>query len=220
MALFLFYRDLKEVRNRNEKGVKEKMNKKILALGVVCLLASSFVVTAKVVDYLSNDVEASASVESPLVLTIRNDAPFSGTEWCTGEYVPVAGFSEDDLTSVDILGGESFGFWVHVENLADAEISGLLEVSATCDEGLGEVGGNVADFTVEYDVYEMHSDGTNDVHHIGPASVQRDTWNSASETSDFFLYPLNEFYVYVQVNFVPAAMGTYSFSAQLVPAAV
>jgi len=97
------------------------MNKKYIYSFVALLTIG--LVSAGLVDYLSNQAEVSVTVESPVLLEISTD----GNTWSSN---PVT------LSFGSIYGGESVNFWIKDTNLADVPIIGYSSKLVTNDGGV------------------------------------------------------------------------------------
>jgi len=100
------------------------MNKKIiLPIALISVLVIGMA-TASLVSYLSNTVEVSVSVESPVLLEVRE----VNGEWKSGNPATL------DLGSV--YGGEEITFFVRDTNLANVFTPGNSTKLVTCDTGV------------------------------------------------------------------------------------
>ena len=97
------------------------MNKKYIYSFVALLTIG--LVSAGLVDYLSNQAEVSVTVESPVLLEISTD----GNTWSSNPAT---------LSFGSIYGGESVNFWIKDTNLADVPIIGYSSKLVTNDGGV------------------------------------------------------------------------------------
>lgn len=99
------------------------MNKKYLVFGLLGLFAVALV-SAGLVNYLSNTVEADVSVESPIYQEINNGS----------------GWEDANIFFGSIYGGETIEFSIRDTNLANVDITGIVEnivtnpTGVTCDD--------------------------------------------------------------------------------------
>ena len=197
------------------------MNKKIsaLAVGLIAILIAS-VAYGAVVPYLSNTVTADITVISPMVASISE-----GKESWGGEHFPEDQASSiewsNTITISDVYGGETVTIYTMSENLADAEIIGFEEAIVT--NGAGVTSADFVSVVVRTDsIYGDLGYGTEhelialgagvgyeeiDAYHIRFGSSGDSTWG-AGETD------VTE----IVVTFKPEAVGTYTFTYQVVPA--
>lgn len=118
--------------------IRTKLSKKALAFLVIAIVSLSFVASAAVVNYLSNDVETEVNIDSPIELTSR-----SGT---SGDW-------EQSTISFDIEGSEATTFQIKATKLAEdndyfkdidyysvgwngAQIVGTLQAEIYCPDGI------------------------------------------------------------------------------------
>jgi hypothetical protein len=95
------------------------MNKKYLIFGIAAFFVIAFV-TAGLVSYLSNNVQADVEVNSPIEQLIND-----GSGW------------EDSIISFEsIYGGESIEFQIRDTNLANVDIIGIVENIITNPDGV------------------------------------------------------------------------------------
>ena len=95
--------------------MKNLMNKKVLTVGIISLLAL-VLVSAALVDYLSDYVSAQATVDSPLELKI---APETGGSW------------DDSLNLDTVYGGDEVKFRIKEINRANVEITSDLVITVS-----------------------------------------------------------------------------------------
>jgi len=100
------------------------MNKKYLVFGLLGFFAIALV-SAGLVDYLSNKAEVSMTVESPMLFEVSDD----GSEW--------VGANEQAVLNLgNFYGGESITFFARDSNLANVDTVGDSSKIVTCDTGV------------------------------------------------------------------------------------
>lgn len=192
-----------------------------MKLGIAVIMVALFVglTYGAVVTYLSNKVTADITVTSPMLVGVSE-----GEENWGGEHFPTADWDYvwDNTTTIEgIHGGETVTIYTMSANLADAEITGFERAIVTNWDGVTS-----ADFvSVVVRVDSIYGDlgyGTEhdlialgagvgyehiDDYHIRFGTAGLSTWG-AGETD------VTE----IVVTFKPEAVGTYTFTYQVVPA--
>ena len=181
------------------------MKKKVNVFGksvpvLLLVLLGMGLVSAALVGYLSNMVTANVEVDSPM------------EQWIDGG----SGWTQESITFDSIRGGESITFYVKTQNNADIEITGNAEniveensLGVTCADFESVLATTTTDSSpITYDLIEMGlcSQGEDDNHVVfsyGPIPIVWET-KEIDETT-------------VVVTFKTDAVGTYTFTSQIVP---
>jgi len=111
----------------------KRIGKKSLVLGVVFTLAFSMFAGAAIVDYLSNEVTETVTVESPFEVQWKNHP---STSW-DGTGV----ISDNGLWTA----GSTGTFWIRAENFANNDIDGTARLTLTQWDGISDILGEEID---------------------------------------------------------------------------
>ena len=182
---------------------KVKILGKVIPVFVLVLLGIGMV-SAALVTYLSNQVEAKVTVESPIVQEIKKEGGNYGS----------------DPISFTSFGGESVKFFIKDTNLANVPTTGNVNNIITNPSGV-----TCADF-VSVNVKTTGDGGTT----WSPATGYHDLislslcTNTDSKTVTFSYGPVPMTLEVGQTDvseivatFKPAALGVYTFTSQVVP---
>lgn len=192
------------------------MNKKKLLITLLVGVMSLVLVNAALVGYLSNKVTAEIEVESPMIMSISEGKESWGVdEFPEGQ----ASSSEwkEDITISDIHGGETITLYTLSENLAKVNITGFENAIVT--NPLGVTCDDFESVVVRVDsIYgdlgygkpqELISGGCNviDGYHVWFGSGENSLWGPGeADVSE------------IVVTFKTDAVGTYTFTSQVIPA--
>ena len=181
--------------------------KKVKILGksipiLVLVLLGVGMVSGALVGYLSNQVEADITVESPM------EQEISKTNGAYGS-IPI--------TFPGVHGGESVTLWTRTTNLADAPITGNVNNIVTNPSGV-----TCADFEkVEVRTYDGSAwDPTAGYYDLIPELCTDTSWNTVtfSYGPEPITWPVGQVGTSeIIVTFKTDAMGTYTFTSQVVP---
>lgn len=176
--------------------------KKILGIPIALFIVGLLVIggaTASLVSYLSNEVAADVTVDSPMEQWILD-----GSDWVQG---PI---------SMSIYGGESTIIYVKTQNKADVAITGNGEnivtnpLGLTCNDFESVVvstNTNNAGYGPEYDLIALplcsEDGGYKVIFSYGPTPI---TWDAGQ-------IDINK----IVVTFKANALGTYTFTSEIVP---
>ncbi len=194
---------------------KKKILGMTLPLFIIAIVAVGLV-SAVLVSYLSNTITAEIEVESPMIAGIS----LGETTW-SGAHFPDEDWNYAwDLTILisGVHGGETITIYTMSENVADIEITGFEKAIVT--NPLGVTCGDFESVLIRVDsIYGDLGYGTQ--HElIGTGGCQELTWNTIQ-----FGSPANSLWSSgeadvseIIVTFKPEALGTYTFTSQIIPA--
>jgi len=172
-----------------------KRTSKIIAVLAV-LVAGSMIVSGVVLPYLSNKVTAEITVNSPMEQWISK----TNGDWGQS---PI---------SFSIYGGETVTFYVRTENKADATITGDGKNIVTNPSGVTD-----ADFSLVQAKTWTSSSGWTEWYPL--TGTQVETWKlKFAYGPDLLTWAAGQVDVtQIEVTFVGAASGTYTFTSQVIP---
>jgi hypothetical protein len=207
--------------------IVSKIGKKTLVIALVGILACSFIGTAALVDYLSNEKQENVNVASPFDLQWCNHYNWNTCEITTGSW-------EDGVLSDDgnwAAGGEG-RFWVRIENKAPTNVDASIELTIKTKKSgnyLEMTGDELSKFNIE-----IKNEETKNNPGSGFWSTSRNVLNQDWDTLEgwddgkytelvytipFYTVPGDTAYV-AQVDFglvSNAAPGQYEISAVVIP---
>jgi len=177
------------------------MKRKTMKIGMVAfaILLATTLVSAALVGYLSNTVETTVTVSSPM----EQWNSYDGTTWTKG-----------DLSFPNVLGGETVTVYVKTKNNANAPIDGDGENIITNPSGVtnadfslvqARTSSNGATYTSWYPLTGTPVNSNTVDFAYGPLPSPM-TWQAGQ-------VDITE----IQVTFKGNAYGTYTFTSQIVP---
>ena len=191
------------------------MNKKFLTLGLVGLF-TLVLVSAMLVDYLSNTVQADIEVTSPMVAGISLEpegSNWGGTDFPTADWDYVW---ETEPLAHNIYGGETVTLYTMSENLANVDITGFEEAivtnwgGVTCDDFesvMVRVDSIYGDLGYGTPQQLINTGGCQviDNYHVQFGSPDSSLWSAEADVSE------------IVVTFKTNAEGTYTFTYRIIP---
>ncbi len=178
---------------------KKKFNKKkLLTFGILGVFALALA-SAALVSYLSNPVDVSMDVESPLVLTLSSSS----------DGVAVDG----DVVTANIYGADTFSVDASLENKANNPITGFVTEVKIHNDGI-----SADDLNLVYSGYglpegqsvtiplcQVSGEPNNVYAYIGSPSSEGDSINAGETQSSTLTATMNQF-----------AIGTYTGTVQVI----
>lgn len=196
----------------------------VLALLVVGMIGLG---TAALVPYLSNSVDGSASVSSPVTMSIDDDIALS-QEWVSGYQIPDEFEGDNVVDTISALGGDERNIWVYIDNDAESVVQTYIQFNISNDEGLDEINDEVEQI-VAINAYDWERDTNGDLIHSvhldydysvtynadGSATILVPTYLYADTTEDESTSQGDDVFAEVVFNFPLNAHGTYTLSGQV-----
>ncbi len=169
----------------------------IPVLAIVAIVASAGLASAALVGYLSNTIEATVTVESP----IEQKISLSMGNWA------------DSITLDDIRGGETITFYTRTANLADVPITGIGKNIVTCPAGV-----TPADFELVRAKTQTEGGEYSDWYGLTGTVVNWQTVKFAYGPEPSITWSEGQVDITkIVVTFKSDARGTYTFTSQIVP---
>lgn len=191
------------------------MKRTTMAIAVVCVLALSFVASAGIVNYLSNQASDTVTVMSPITVEVCNHPGFSTTfgDW--------SGWDGEISDNGLFYSGSAGMFWARADNNANLPIDGTVRITLTCWNGISSTIGEEFDVITVNDYVTPLTGGAVDLKTLGTWSLGNTDGVSgydhlyvdipftgfASESSEIAE-------LYFEMN--PYAVGIYTISFQIV----